>query len=261
MLVKQIETYEELSALASAQLRRGVKTNTIVTKEAYGAAVDQHRLRVYSEPDSLLLLQKRDGHTRMNFFLNTLADLQEPLPADTVTEIAYRPRDIGLQEAVDYWQRQSFVLLFERMRFSRPAGMAAIDSPIPVRKPAEAELETVLQFLQQNFPALTGCIPMEEELAEDIHNGRILLTEDADGITGLMHFSFDGKIGEIRHLAIREDMRGKGGTIPLLAAYLREIGEKKSVVWVRADYTAAQKAYERFGFTADGRRSAVLYFH
>ena len=139
-MVKQIETYEELSALASAQLRRGVKTNTIVTKEAYGAAVDQHRLRVYSEPDSLLLLQKRDGHTRMNFFLNTLADLQEPLPADTVTEIAYRPRDIGLQEAVDYWQRQGFVLLFERMRFSRPAGMAAIDSPIPVRKPAEAEL-------------------------------------------------------------------------------------------------------------------------
>ena len=142
--MKQIETYEELSALASAQLRRGVKTNTIVTKEAYGAAVDQHRLRVYSEPDSLLLLQKRDGHTRMNFFLNTLADLQELLPADTVTEIAYRPRDIGLQEAVDYWQRQGFVLLFERMRFSRPAGMAAIDSPIPVRKPAEAELETVV---------------------------------------------------------------------------------------------------------------------
>ena len=47
--MKQIETYEELSALASAQLRRGVKTNTIVTKEAYGAAVDQHRLKGLSK--------------------------------------------------------------------------------------------------------------------------------------------------------------------------------------------------------------------
>lgn len=259
--MEQIETYEQLAALASAQLRRGVKTNTIVTKEGYGIAIDRHRLRAYAEPDVLLLLQKRDGHTRMNFFLNTLAEIHETLPAETVTEIAYRPRDIALQEAVDYWQRQGFQLLFERIRLCRPAGTVAIDSPIPVRKPAKDELGTVLQFLRQNFSPLTGCIPMEEELAEDIQNSRVLVTEDISGITGLMHFSFDGNIGEIRHLAIREDMRGQGGTIPLLAAYLREIEQKKSVVWVRADYIAAQKVYQRFGFTADGRRSAVLYFH
>ncbi len=65
-----IHSYERLSELASARLRRGVCANTVVTRAAYGPAIEQGRLSVLSDPDALLLFQDRGDHVRMNFLMN-----------------------------------------------------------------------------------------------------------------------------------------------------------------------------------------------
>ena len=93
-----------------------------------------------------------------------------------------------------------------------------------------------------------------------LRQGRVLTLEEGGAITGLLHFSLVGNTGEIRHLAVRSDLRGTGRTRPLLDGYLRAIGGVKSVVWTRSDDLAAQTAYQRRGFVPDGRRSVVLCY-
>lgn len=79
-------------------------------------------LTAQETPAGLLLLRDRGDHTRLHFFLEDLSvPLGAALPDPTVTEVAYRPRDKGLREAVDYLIEQGFTPLFERLRLS-PSG-------------------------------------------------------------------------------------------------------------------------------------------
>ncbi len=258
--MERIDRYETLADLASRHMTRGVRANTMVSQAEYGRAAETGSLLVQETPAGLLLARDRGDHFRFNFYLNDITGpLGGDLPTPAVTEVAYRPRDIGLQEAVTYLQDQGFALLFERIRMSRPAGLPEEETaPVHTAQPQEAD--AVMAFLRENFSLLTGCLPNEEELAEDLEQGRVLLLKEEDAILGLLHFSFDGKSGEIRHLAVREDQRGKGLTAPLIAGFLRAIDGGKSTVWLRADFPPAQAAYGRMGFTPDGRRSAVLCF-
>ena len=258
--MERIDRYETLADLASRHMTKGVRANTMVSQAEYGRAVETGSLLVQETPAGLLLARDRGDHFRFNFYLT---DITEPLGADlpspAVTEVAYRPRDLGLQEAVTYLQDQGFALLFERIRMSRPAGLPEEEtSPVHTAQPQEAQ--ATMAFLRENFSPLTGCLPNKKELKDDITLGYVLLLKEEGSITGLLHFSFDGKSGEIRHLAVREDQRGKGLTRPLIAGFLRAIHGGKSTVWLRADFHPAQAAYGRMGFTPDGRRSAVLCF-
>ena len=258
--MERIDRYETLADLASRHMTKGVRANTMVSQAEYGRAVATGSLLVQETPAGLLLARDRGDHFRFNFYLNDITGpLGNALPSPAVTEVAYRPRDLGLQEAVTYLQDQGFALLFERIRMSRPAGLPEEETaPVHTAQPQEAQ--AVMAFLRENFSLLTGCLPNEEELAEDLDQGRVILLKEEEAILGLLHFSFDGKSGEIRHLAVREDQRGKGLTQPLIAGFLRAIDGGKSTVWLRADFPPAQAAYGRMGFTPDGRRSAVLCF-
>ena len=252
--------YEDLSRLVTPHMRSGVMANTMASQAEYAPSIAAGTLDLRDTPAGLLLLRDRGDHTRLNFFLNDLScPLDTALPTPTVTEVAFRPRDTGLQEAVSYLQRQGFTPVFERIRLSRPAGQAG-EPALPLLTPGPEAAPWVLTFLRENFSPLTGCLPTEEELAQDLAQGHVLVLEEKGLITGLLHFSLEGKTGEIRHLAVRADRRGTGRTRPLLAGYLQAIVGAKSIVWTRRDDLAAQTAYGRFGFTPDGRRSAVLCY-
>ena len=259
--MEPIERYEDLSALASRHMTRGVRANTMVSPAEYGRAIETGALQAASTPAGLLLARDRGDHHRLTFFLNDLTVPPDTaLPAPLVTEVAYRPRDVGLQETVPYLQKQGFSLLFERIRMSRPAGLPEKDEAYPVSPARPEDHPIVMALLRETFSPLTGCLPNDEELADDLAAGRVLLLREGERPLGLLHFSFDGKSGEIRHLAVAEDCRGRGLTRPLLSAYLNAVGGAKSTVWLRDGYDAAQNAYSRFGFAPDGRRSAVLCY-
>lgn len=258
--MERIDRYETLSQMVSDHLHRGVRANTMVTEKAYGPAIAAGTLTAQATPAGLLLARDRGDHFRLNFYLNDLTvPLGAELPVPSVTEVAFRPQDAGLQEAVRYLQSQGFQLILERYRMSRkaqPAGKPALPPVVP----GPSDGPRALSFLQENFSTLTGCLPDLRELTEDLAQGQVLLLEDSRGIAGLLRFTFDGKSGEIRHLAVREDLRGRGLTQPLIAGFLQATGGAKSVVWLRTDFPQARAAYEKQGFVPDGRRSAVLYY-
>ena len=223
--METITAYEDLARLVTGHFHRGVRTNTMVSPEEYGPAIAAGTLRAQATPAGLLLLRDRGDHTRLTFYLG---DLTVPLGG-------------------------------ERLRLPRPAGETG-EPALPLSTPAPEALSSVQTFLQSNFSPLTGCLPNREELDRDLRQGRVLTLEEGGAITGLLHFSLVGNTGEIRHLAVRSDLRGTGRTRPLLDGYLRASGGVKSVVWTRSDDLAAQTAYQRRGFVPDGRRSVVLCY-
>ncbi len=252
--------YPALAQLVTRHIRRGVMANTIVSQTEYAPALSAGTLSIRETPAGLLLLRDRGDHTRLHFYLNDLSvPLPAPLPSPTVTEVAFRPRDTGLQQAISYLQEQGFSPMFQRIRLSRPTGTATAPDR-PLYTPGPADTPRVLAFLRETFSPLTGCLPTEDELQKILSLGHVLTLEESGAITGLIHFSLEGSTGEIRHLAIRADLRGTGRTRPLLAGYLQAVGGTKSIVWTRQDALDAQAAYHYFGFLPDGRCSAVLCY-
>ena len=191
----KLTDYAALAQLASAHLRPGVRANTMVSQTEYGASLAGGTLTAQETPAGLLLLRDRGDHTRLHFFLEDLSvPLGAALPDPTVTEVAYRPRDKGLREAVDYLIEQGFTPLFERLRLSRPAGETGAPA-LPVSRPGPERGRDVLAFLQANFSPLTGCLPNEAELKADLAHRQVLLLEEQGAITGLLHFTLEGTTG------------------------------------------------------------------
>ena len=77
-------------------------------------------------------------------------------------------------------------------------------------------------------------------------------------LSGLIHFTNTRRGGEIRHLALRPQDRGRGLSRALIAGCLRALEGGACTVWTGADNRPALGAYQSMGFQADGWRSAVL---
>ena len=255
--MKTVSQYEELAPLISAQFRRGVRTNAFFSRQELEGLIAREELSVQETGAGLLLLVERPWFDRLHFYLNDLsAPLGATLPDPTVTEVAFRPQDTGLREAVDYLRGQGFAPLLSRVRLSRPAGEA--ERPCPPQYAGEEEERDTLALLWDSFPRLTGCLPSRKEWSEEVAAGRCLVERDGTGVAGLLHFSLDRRGGEICHLAVRPDARGCGLSTRLISAYLSAIGGAASNVWTGAGNEPALRAYARAGFRTDGWESVVL---
>lgn len=252
--MKTVSRYEELAPLISAQFRRGVRTNAFFDRGELERLIGRGELCAQSTPAGLLLLVRRPDFSRLHFYLNDLsAPLVAELPGAVVCEIAFRPRDTGLQEAADWLCAQGFSPLLSRVRLSRAPG-AAPAPEFPLRTPEDGERGRLWSFLQEMFDPLTGCVPTLEEFESD----RCLFLEGGAEPAGLIHFVRGRRGGEIRHLAVHPDRRGRGLSRQLIAGCLQALEGGPCTVWTGADNTAALRAYGAMGFQADDWRSAVL---
>jgi len=133
------------------------------------------------------------------------------------------------------------------------------DRHLSVCLAAQPDFDACSRLIHASFDPRTGHIPDYQELYESIKHGHILCLKNSHGeICGLLRRTMRAASVEIRQLALRRDMRGKGLARKLLAAFISIAGDKKITVWARDGYAPAVKAYESAGFAADGWRSAVL---
>ena len=88
--------------------------------------------------------------------------------------------------------------------------------------------------------------------------GQVLCLTDANGISGLLHYTPGRAQCEIRHLAVRADCRGLGCAGRLLRLLEMKTGGQKCIVWARVGNTPAEHVYEKNQFQPDGWRSVVL---
>lgn len=261
--MRQIQSYDELSPLLSAQLRRGVITNSALTPEDWQREIEAGALWCRSWEGGLLLLRRRKGYARLNFYLRELS-----LPADlawdgpTVMEIAARPRDEALGRAVDFWKGQGFSELFHRERMTLPKGIKIPlgDSPLTPRAAVPGDLERVWAMYREHYDPVTSCMPTKDELARDIAAGRVLCAAAPDGsVAGMQRFVLGPGRVQPQHLAIDPAYRRQGGG-QLLMAYCAELtGYARNVLWVRTDNPTARRLYVKLGYVPDGWGSTALY--
>ncbi len=259
--MKQIERYEELAPLLSAQLGRGVVTNAALTPEDWRREIAGRALWVEQWDGGLALLRRREGRAVLNFYLrgDTVPDLAWDGPI--VLEIAARPRDEGLLRAAALWRGRGFGDLCRRERLALPRGAAVADGdgPLTARIAAPADLEAAQALLQGNFDPMTGCLPTRAELERDLAKGNVVCADGPDGVpAGLLHIAPGRGSTQLRHLAVGEEHRRRGMAQALLSRYLEHTGHAKSLVWVRTDNDPGRRFYAKNGYAPDGWTSVVL---
>lgn len=252
--MQRAESYAALAPLLSAQLRRGVVTNCFLSAEDYQRELP--RGLYYEEREGcLLLLRQRPGHLVLNFYLQPggtffLPDVKKPV----VTELSCRAKDAdAMSAAAEQLRGLGFAECFRRLRRTRPAAEAA-----EAEEAADASFDAMRAFLLAQFDPLTGCIPPDEELRQAVGAGQVLCLTDANGISGLLHYTPGRAQCEIRHLAVRADCRGLGCAGRLLRLLEMKTGGQKCIVWARVGNTPAEHVYEKNQFQPDGWRSVVL---
>ena len=259
--MQKLESYAQLAPLLSAQLCRGVVTNSFLT------AADCERevktgLSVCEADGELLIFRDRGTHYILNFYLQqgarpTLPKLDKPV----VTELACRPKDAdAMQAAADGFCVCGFREVLRRTRRTRAAAPAVQPVSDRIFAAAATGQNAVMAFLQQEFSIYTGCLPTEDALAAALTAGQILCAADDRGICGLLHFAPGRAASELRHLAVRADCRRQGIANALFDAYLAAVGGQKSLVWARTGNEAAERFYESHDYRPDGWNSVVLQY-
>lgn len=263
VIVQPIKNYEELAPLISAQLRRGVRTNSFGD---YHDDVAHGDVLTFSWDRGLLILRKRLAydHWVLNFYLHNLDGIPlPPLDGPVVVEIPSRARDTAMRETTRLFRDTGFNPLTERQRLCLPAKTAVApgDCPFDIRvgEPSLEDLNEAYTLLLDCFDILTGCIPTLYEFEQTMAQGNVIFATDSHGETaGLLHIAPNRGHTELRHLAVREDCRRMGVAQKLLSYYLVHTDFSKSLVWVRSDNAPALHFYQKNGYTADGWRSTVL---
>jgi hypothetical protein len=120
MQMELIKEYETISALITQSLKKGVRTNTAMSREGYEREIRRGNLMAGMTDTGLIILRNRESHVKMNFYINDIScklkmddicNLAKPI----VTEIAYRERDAALKEAVQYLKECGFESILHRV--------------------------------------------------------------------------------------------------------------------------------------------------
>ena len=198
---KLIEKYEQISELITANLKKGVRTNTAMSREEYEREISHGSLMAGETPQGLIILRNRPSHVKLNYYINDtdspldMAEAVEAISAagwnrhgecsnnkgeqehpspdrHIVTETAFRERDTALKETVEYLAGCGFEEVLSRVRLSRPA-----DAP---DENAENAVEISLEKVESR----------EEENSKFIFYVKKSTAEDAAAIRPLLHSSF-----------------------------------------------------------------------
>lgn len=260
--MRKVSDISEISKLVMAQMKPGVFSNNFIQPDEYRQEIASGTLYAFDWDGGLLLLRQRKGLHLLTFYINDHNALPVvDLPDDTVLEITQKsPDDTSASAAVSYWTSFGFTSAFDRIRLTRPARREPLHSSISheVRVASPDDLDRIYTLLYESFDTLTGCLPLKSELLDDIIRGYVLCVVSDGEMCGVLRASERKGVAEIRHLAVRHDLRGRGIARDLLSGFVEKFGEQKCIVWMRDGYAPAFSLYANAGFTADGWRSTVM---
>ena len=169
-------SYEEAAALIPKYLRPGLMTNL-----ADPAGLRRDELRILKLENGLFILRRRESWEALSFLM-TSGPVPE-LPGMVVTEIPNSQRVTG---AAEIFKDAGYRVILERVRLARrargaeesgspdAAGSAGGFAGTEISPALPGEAEAVAELLRGSFDALTGCLPGEAQLREDIDRGLVL---------------------------------------------------------------------------------------
>lgn len=246
----RIADVKQMDALIGSVLRRGTLTNCPLPGAELRRAAQAGELSYERWDGGLCILRDCGGFYRVSYYVT---DPSKPFPGspgmDAVVEGAY-------SEAMDgFWRAGGFEFRFHRYRLSRPAS-GLEEAKLP--EPEHVEACEALELLEACFDRRTGCLPGLAELSERAEAGLLLSRRGDDGaLDALLHIIPERNGHLLRQLAASERSRGTGLAQSLVREFIRRYGSSRLSVWVRDDAPAARHIYEKYGFQADGRETAV----
>ncbi len=258
--MKKITDYNELSALITAHFKRGVATNYFLSREQAEDDIKNGNLCACEIGSNLFVFRDKNTHFVMYYYIipdEMCSSAAFPAPTKTaVVETVMRAKDENLKKADEILKKNGFESEFIRRRMTfAPFDNKALPTNPSLRLAKKSDFQAAKALLDESFSPLTGCLPSDCELEAAIADGRIVIHEDG----GLLHFEKTKAGYELRHLCVVEGARGRGVGSALVGFY-HSLIEKKSTVWVRKDYRAAEKIYENSGYEYDGNVSSVLIY-
>ncbi len=126
-----------------------------------------------------------------------------------------------------------------------------------IRIANDEDFEKIKMLLYDNFDILTGCLPTDSELSNDIGAGNYIYAERDGAAAGIIHFEKSKKSSEIRHLAVSQGARKCGLASRMFEFYISETRTEKNLVWVGEKNDIAIDFYKYCGYEPDGLRSEV----
>ena len=230
---KLIEKYEQISELITANLKKGVRTNTAMSREEYEREISHGSLMAGETPQGLIILRNRPSHVKLNYYINNtdssleLSELTEAVRTagwnvsdeycdnkceqerqsqdkPIVTETAFRERDAALKETVEYLADCGFEEILNRVHLSNPAGARdenseAVSNVAYVKAANEEEENNKFEFY------------VKKSTAEDAAAIRPLLDSSFNPITGCLpendELYADAAAGNILMLFVDNDSR------------------------------------------------------
>lgn len=246
--MQTVRDYAALSAQISRQFRPGVLANRTLGAEELRQEIARGTLLAHAWEGGLFLLRRRPTHFILHYYLTDLsAQPGQALPPDTVVELPLHPR--RPDKAADYFASLGFSGILRRVRLARPV----LGVPEEEAQGTDDSPEPLLQLLHAQFDACTGCLPLPDELVDDLRAGRVL----THGTDALLRFSLD-RTAEIRQLAVSPALRGQGLARSLVARFNRITADRRALVWTGAENQAALHVYQSEGFAPDGWQSLVM---
>ena len=230
---KLIEKYEQISELITANLKKGVRTNTAMSREEYEREISHGSLMAGETPQGLMILRNRPSHVKLNYYINDtgspidMAELTEALRSagwnetyeccnnkgrqerpspdkQIVAETAFRERDAALKETVVYLAGCGFEEVLSRVRLSRPAGAQEENAEYN-----EKDLREKTENIEEKNGELTFYV--KKSAAEDAAAIRPLLHSSFSPITGCLpeddELRLDAAAGNILMLFADNDSR------------------------------------------------------
>ena len=244
MTMKRIVDYGEISPLVLKYFKRGVVTNNFLSADEYKHEIAEERLFYDSGDTFLNFYLKRDGFSRLYFYTfedRIVTEAVEPL----ICEVAEKMQDVA--------EESGFSKNLTRVQLERNPD--AVSGGITVGEVCCAD--EVYELLQSCFDRRTGFIPTLSELRDDCDSGHIYALRENDELSGVLRWNKKGNVSCIKHICVREGLRGKGVGRKLCGAFLSENGNNKCSVWTGSGNAPALALYKSFGFSENGIRSIV----
>lgn len=205
---KLIKKYEQISELITANLKKGVRTNTAMSREEYEREISRGSLMAGETPHGLMILRNRPSHVKLNYYINDtgspieMAELEEavrsagwneacecsnnkggqerPSPDKPIAvETAFRERDAALKETAGYLAGCGFKEVLSRVRLSRPA-----DDPEENAEYNEKNMHGKTENIEEKNGIFT--VYVKKSTAEDAAAIRPLLNCSFDPVTGCL---------------------------------------------------------------------------
>ena len=155
---------------------------------------------------------------------------------------------------------RDFELRTRRIRLSvKPEDVRGRNSSPWIPEKAQAgDLPAAMELIRASFDPVSGCILEEDELAEDIKTGRLMVVREDAELIGIHNLRRKGSVSENLHIAVSPEFQRQGLGEAMMLDALKAEGIKTHRLWVNKDNRGALALYEKLGFGADGRSSDVL---